>query len=758
MLLKLNFLQILNLMKKNKKINFKKVLLIISIILVLFFALFMGFICYIYNKYDLDKSKLTSLNNGIIVASAKSDDENLYNTNRSIVEIETLPKYVLDAFVDIEDKRFYTHNGYDIKRIVKAGFVNLKSKNKSQGASTISQQLVKNALLSNEKTYSRKIQEIVLASKIEKEFSKDQILEMYLNTIYFGSNAYGIENASHIYFNKSAKDLTLNEACCLAGLIKSPYHYSPKVNYNNSIKRRNLVAKSMLELNHISKEEYDNVVSSEINLENTTSFDYSYEEEAIFEACKLLGISERDLINQEYQIISNKDVKLQEKVLEITNQVLSNYPNSDSLTIVMDNQGKIVSYYANSKYDLHNAKCQVASTLKPLAVYLPCIQHNILTPVSQILDEPIDYSGFKPKNADGKFHGYISTREALAHSLNIPAVKLLECVGIEKSKQTLSTLGLNISKEDENLSIALGSTKNGIKPIDLISAYSTLANMGVYHAPTFIDKIYDKNKNLVYSNQNYSEQVLKENDCFILNEMLKDSAKYGTAKRLNELNIAVSSKTGTNSINGKNTDILNVSYTTEHTILTWITNIKNKHLDEKMLSSVEPTEINKQTLSYIYNDHKPKDFTLPEGIEYLPYNLKELQNNRRLISPSSQLSERYIAYDYFKSDFKPAQATIDSLTKPIVNVTKHGAKISFYTENNNDYVLYRIINNQTEIVSTEYSENYEFIDKNIFEYDEISYFYSCNGEKSESVTIRPKDYLVNMFNNEILNGKKKWYV
>ena len=232
-------------MQKIKHKKNMKALLIIAIIICLSFLILVIFASIIYNKYDLDINKLTNLNNGVKVYSSSGIDNTLYNTNRSIVEIESLPEYVKDAFIDIEDKRFYSHNGYDLKRIIKAGLVNLMNQSKSQGASTISQQLIKNALLTNEKTYSRKIQEIVLSIKMEKEFSKDEILEMYLNTIYFGSNAYGIENASKVYFNKSAKDLTINEACCLAGIIKSPLRYSPKLNYKNSLERKNFVAKTM---------------------------------------------------------------------------------------------------------------------------------------------------------------------------------------------------------------------------------------------------------------------------------------------------------------------------------------------------------------------------------------------------------------------------------------------------------------------------------------------------------------------------------
>ena len=399
-------------MMNKKTSKFKKVLLVLSIMTSVLFVSIIGIVSIIYNRYELDVDKLTSLNNGIKVYSATGNDTTLYNTNRSIVDIDELPKYVKDAFISIEDKNFYSHNGYDLKRIIKSSLVNLSTGSKSQGASTISQQLIKNALLSNEKTYSRKIKEIVLSIKMEKKFDKDEILEMYLNTIYFGSNAYGIENASKIYFNKSAKDLTINEACCLAGLIKSPAHYSPKTHYSNAVKRKNLVAKRMYETKQISLSQLNKIENSSILVATQPEIDNSYEKEAIFEACRLLNIKERELINKKFEIITFKDDALQNKVKQINNEIIDNEETDtntslDSLSVVAKNNGQVLAYYANSNYNLHDLQRQPASTLKPFAVYLPCFKHNILSPASQILDEPINYNGFAPNNADKKFHGYV---------------------------------------------------------------------------------------------------------------------------------------------------------------------------------------------------------------------------------------------------------------------------------------------------------------------------------------------------------------
>ncbi|MFQ6752679.1 MAG: transglycosylase domain-containing protein [Clostridia bacterium] len=718
-----------------------------------------------YNKYDLDTIRLTSVNNGIQVYSSSGVDSTLYNTDRSIIKIDTLPDYVLDAFISTEDKHFYSHKGYDLGRILKASIINLSTRSKSQGASTISQQLIKNALLTNEKTYSRKIKEIILSIKMEKSFTKDEILEMYLNTIYFGANAYGIENASKIYFNKSAKDLTLNEACCLAGIIKSPNHYSPRNNYHRSLDRKNLVAKMMYDNDYITKEEYSNVLNMPIEVSSNLNFDYSYEVEAIHEACDLLGISERELINNKYQIITFKNDSIQQKIIDSTSDVLSNTLEDDlsldSLSIITNTNGQIIAYYANSPYDLHNISRQPASTLKPLAVYLPAIEHNILSPASMILDEEINYNGFSPKNAQGKYHGYISTRQAISESLNIPAVKTLEYVGFNKSRDTLSNLGIEITNSDMNLTLALGSIKNGVKPITLLSAYNTLANLGTYHNLTFVDKILDENNNIIYSYEDYSKDVIDKASAFLITDMLKDTATTGTARRLAELNLPIASKTGTAGTSTINTDLYNISYTTDHTMLTWIANLKDNRLPSTLHSSNQPTEINKRVLSSIYAQYTPEDFKAPDNVSRLPYDIVALENDHTLISPNN-LSDRYIGYDYFKLDNAPKIIDNSSKIDFSIALDRSGASINLTTKRNKIYNIIREKSKSSHLLDQIKDTDGEIIikDHDVFQYDELSYYIADQDNQiiSEIKKIRPKDYLVSLFTNNILNNKKRWYI
>lgn len=752
-------------MSRIKKSKLKKILLIISIFIIILFLSCIAFVTIVYNKYDLDVNKLTSLNNGVRVYSASGQDNTLYNTNRSIITLDTLPEYVKNAFIDTEDKRFYSHNGYDIKRIIKASFVNMATNSKSQGASTISQQLIKNALLSNEKTYSRKVKEIVLSIKMEKMFTKDEILEMYLNTIYFGSNAYGIENASKVYFNKSAIDLTINEACCLAGLIKSPNTYSPKTNYNNALKRKNVVARAMFEAGHMTHDEYNEVIASGIDVAEYNDYDHSFEEEAIYEACRLLNISERDLINKKYQIYTFKDDDLQQELIKINNENINTcektYDTSlDSVSIIASNDGKVLAYYANSYYNLHKMKRQPASTFKPLAVYLPCIIHNILTPATPILDEKIDYNGFSPKNADNKYHGYVSAREAVSQSLNIPAVKALEYLGYQKSRACLNAFGIDIDATDLNLSLALGSLKKGVSLLSLVSAYSTIANLGKYYGMNFVDKILDENGNIIYSYQDLNERVFDEKDCFLMTDMLKDTVKIGTAKRLNSLDLPIASKTGTASYNGDNTDLYNIAYTTEHTILTWIADLDNNILPSMMHSSIEPTQINKEILYALYKNTGVADFKKPDGVEKYPYDIVELEENHILVSPTQAL-DRFIAYDYFKTDNAPIQNNYDQMFDMNINLDKTGANINFKAKKNRIYNIYKIVDENEVLLKTikEQSGDINILDADIFKDEEIEYFIKDNQDhKSDVVKIRPKDYLINYLNSQIISGKKKWYV
>lgn len=320
--------------------KFIKWFLIILTIIILSALIGLGF--YVSSVYinaksiEINKEVLTSPSLSIEIYDnenkpIKEDNE----INKAYAKINTLSNETKNAFISIEDKNFYNHHGINYKRIAKAMLNNIKSRKLKEGASTITQQLVKNTQLTSEKTFERKIKEVALAQKIENMFSKDEILELYLNVIYFGNNCYGIESASNYYFNKSAKDLNVEEAAMLAGMIKSPAKYSPIKNYENCLKRRNLVLNEMNKDGNLSIEKYNKAKNSEIllnlNTEKKNKLN-SYSQMAIDEAEQILGIPSRQIALNGYKIYTYQD-KSKQDALE---------KSFDNSNINCDNAGIVI--------------------------------------------------------------------------------------------------------------------------------------------------------------------------------------------------------------------------------------------------------------------------------------------------------------------------------------------------------------------------------------------------------------------------------
>lgn len=744
----------------------KKILICFSIVVVSLFLLVLGTLTYFYNKADLNLDQLTFSNSGIkIFASEYMQDNNSYNVDRKIVNIKDLQPYTVNAFVDIEDKRFYSHNGYDLKRIAKSSLVNLKNHSKTQGASTITQQLVKNTLLSDEKTYKRKMNEIMLAVKVEKIFSKEEILNMYLNSIYFGSNAYGIENASNVYFNKSAKDLTLNESAILAGIIKSPRLYSPKYNQENCKKRKNLVLRQMLENKHITQEQYDQ--NSKLDVECSQlliNYDNTYFQQAINEACQVLGISEKELIRGDYQIITYMDSKIQN---DIEQEYKDNDYDCDKLSIVASNDGKVLAYLGISPYNLSEMKRTPASVLKPLAVYLPCVHHNICTSQTPILDEEANFNGYQPKNTNNEYLGWLTVEEALSKSKNIPSVKLLNSLGIDNSISFLNKLGIKTVDDDHSLALALGSLTYGVSPIDLLSAYTVFANNGKLNQLKFVDKILDKNGRIIYQNTTNSIDVCNADSVYIVNEMLKNTAKTGTAKMLSNLDYQIASKTGTNFVDGKTLDLWNIAYTSDKLALCWLGSSNNKGLTG-LSSSFNATKINKDIIEKIYTDTKPKDFELPEGIVSCEIDLLELKHNHTLKLASMYTPDRYKQTIDIKSNFD-IEMSDSFYSAPTTNFeTKlnfYGVEICFDTSEIFDYTLKK--HTPYSAILSCYSNTNSpitFIDDDVFSFEEIKYTLIATNKYTnqvfeETCTVYPKKFLQNNASNpNIYNTKQRWYI
>ena len=752
-------------MIKSKSTKLKKIILAIVLTFALFILSVLLFVTISYINTPLDKMRLSSSNLGVeIYNNSHTSTPIYYSSDKKIISLDNLAPHTINAFIAIEDKRFYDHNGYDIKRIAKASLVNIKNRSKTEGASTITQQLVKNILLNSEKTYSRKFKEILLSIKTEKSFSKDEILNMYLNSIYFGSNAYGIENASNLYFDKSATDLTINESAILASIIKSPVYYSPINHPDRCFRRKNLVLQEMYKNGYITLEELEqNKLEGVTTCNKHNGYDNSYNQQAIIEACDLLNVSEKELLRKGLKIYTYMDDSIQQSV---QNAVLNSSFANDKLSMVADNDGKVLAYFGNSYYDLSHMCRNPASTVKPLLIYLPAIANNFISPATPILDEKLDLE-YSPKNAGDHYMGWISARDALTHSSNVCAVKILNEVGLN----TVNDYGFKLNlfnTYQSNPSIALGDIGGGVTPISLIRAYSVLQSNGIDKGITFIDKIEDGNGNILYQNQGYNNKLFNEDDCMLVNNMLIDCAKSGTAKRLNDLPFEVASKTGTALNNGKNTDLWNIAYTTDHISLSWCGDATSKGLEESASSGFYPTLINKSILSSLYSSNKPNSFKLSSNIVKVALDCIDYENNHTLSLAPENTPERYIKYDWFKAENVPTNIST-TYANPTLNLDAElsikGTKFSLDTSPIFTYEVFAINGDQIRKIG-EYSD--DLYDDKVFGYNTISYYveatniYTKQIFTSHQVSLNPQSYLIEKLNNDYISQnrqtKKKWYV
>ena len=450
----------------------------------------------------------------------------------------------------------------------------------------------------------------------------------------------------------------------------------------------------------------------------------------------------------------------------IENALSSSQFEGDKLSLVADNNGRVLAYMGDSYFNLSTMKRSPASTIKPLIVYLPAIANNIISPITPLLDEKLDEE-YSPKNAGDTYLGWISSREALSHSSNVCAIKLLNQVGIDVANDYGHKLNL-FSNYHNNPSIALGDIGGGVSAISLARAYGVLQNNGIDKGLTFIDKIEDKNGKIIYQNHGYNNKLFNQEDCMVVNDMLVTCASSGTAKRLNDLPFEVASKTGTAVNNGKNTDLWNIAYTTEHLVLSWCGDATSKGLDGNFSSSFYPTMINKNILSNIYSNHSPASFKLSDNIVKIAIDSVEYDTLHQVSLAPTDAPERYKIYDIFKSDNLPTN-TSSTYLEPTFNLsidlTNTGAKINLDYNPIYTYKIFATSNNNTRLIG-EYSN--EIYDDKVFSFDSLQYYavatnkYTNKEFVSEKIHINPEEYLVEMLNRNYINQnrqtKTKWYV
>jgi len=684
-------------MKKQQKTPIKLFFKITICSFLCLLCLVFGFFIYYFavtsgTKLNVSALSLNTENNSLIL-NENGDNAFIIGGGKK-TKLKELSPHTINAFISIEDKRFYSHHGVDYFRTAGAMFNNLKSLKLKEGGSTISQQLVKNTSLSREKTLSRKLKEIKLAKELEKIFSKNEILELYLNSIYFGGGCYGITEASSYYFSKEPKNLSLSESAFLAAVINAPALYNPQTNLELATKRKNLVLSEMKKDGRITEEEYKKAIIQPLEF---TYFkpNNAFYKTAIAEAANLLNLTENSIASAGLKLHTNLNTTLQNYLDElIKNENIFDGKNNNnpfaSIMVLDNNNSCVIAYSSNNNVLPASIKRQSGSVLKPLAVYAPALESGKIYPSSILLDEEININGYAPENADGKYHGFVSARKALEKSLNVPAVKIMEMVSPQKSIEFLKGFGINLNEEDANLSLSLGATKNGISELELAGGYMALANYGKYCSPHFITKIEDKNGKIIYENKNIKTTACTKETAFQVLDMLCGVTTNGTAKRIGDLGYNVASKTGTVGLKNtsKNSDAYSISLTTSHTILSHVYS-SEKPLNKSVNGSTYPTIFNKFVLKELYKNGAPNNFSSPEGIVRKNIDTFIEANEHKIVLAPIGTPQRFIREELFNSSFLPPE-TFANNSLEIKGVIDSGSPtISLKTNNNSTYKLYR---------------------------------------------------------------------
>lgn len=554
---------------------------------------------YMYGIYEqgIDLSNITL--NSIPHIYDKNGDEIsvIYqNSTRVYTKLSEIPDYVYKSFVAIEDKRFYSHHGFDTKRFTAAVINYVFNKNiiSRGGGSTITQQLVRNITDDKEDTPKRKMREIARAIYVEKQMDKDEILENYINFIYFGQGAYGISEASLTFFGKKPAELSIAEAAVLAAMPYAPEGNNPYLGDDAKerlLDRQQLVLKQMLEQEYISKDEYKKALKEDITFKKVKDTAVNqYVRLAINEAKEILMENkiikseveiEESILSGHIEIYTNLDIDYQKKLYNIMNAYFDD--DIEASFVVTTKDGKVIAAISsrkNSQYDRVKAMTrQPGSTIKPLAVYAPAFDLGILTPNSIVTDSQVVIKNGKntwsPSNWYEGYWGDQLVYDALGQSINTIAVKTLDMVGISKSLDYLKNFGItSLTKNDAIYPLAIGGISKGISPFEMARAYNVFNNGGVYRNISFIDKIIVDGETIT-PDKNERKVISKE-----ANDMMDSCLRYvvtnGTASKAGIKGINVRAKTGTTD-NKK--DFWLCGYTDELTAALWVGYDKPKRMD-----------------------------------------------------------------------------------------------------------------------------------------------------------------------------------
>lgn len=601
--------------KKTKKIA--KIILLPIIIILLGNTIFYIY-CYLTPKLEINKSQSYYL---------YDNESKLVFGDNDWIPLNKISNNLINATIYTEDKYFYKHIGFDYLRIGKAAITNIINKNKSEGASTITQQYARNLFLNFDKTWKRKIDEAILAGELEVHYSKDEILEGYLNTINYGG-VYGIESASKYYFNKSASNLTLAEASLLAGIPKSPNNYSPIKNYTKAKERQKIVLTMMKKNKIITEEEYNKAINEEIKIigkeedSNITSINY-FKDSVLNELKSLKQIPASVIETGGLKIYTTLSMDAQQDLEESLKKYVDENEEIQTSGIMMNpDTGGVMALIGGNNYNKSqynravNAKRQIGSTMKPILYYTAL--ESGFTSSSSFTSEKTTFTfregkTYSPKNYNDKYaEGPISMAAAISYSDNIYAIKTHLFLGEDMLINTAKRIGIT-SKLTPIPSLALGTEEMSL--LEITTAYSSFANLGYKVNPHFIKKVEDSKGNVLYENKEEKQEVLNSSLTYILNEMLtytynKNFIDYNYPTLISLLpNIThkYSIKSGTT-----DTDLLIMGYNKNAVLGIWTGYDDNKKIDSSKYSYHKNIWID--TMESYFKDHEAAWYDIPDNV------------------------------------------------------------------------------------------------------------------------------------------------
>lgn len=696
---------------------------------------------------QLENNSLIPISDTIIYDTSGTELGRISVSNFEYKDIQEINPKLVNAYIAVEDKRFKQHMGIDFLATSRAVVSLLKHRGKiTQGGSSITQQVIKNMLLTNERSYKRKITELLLAPYIDARLGKDKVMELYCNTNYYANNCYGIESASKFYFNKSNTELSDDEIAMIVGLSNSPNNYDPIKHKDKAIEKRNKVLLTMKEQNLISDEDYQNDIAKDLTVygqkpnktkethattyairsatltmmnENNFQFKYTFKTKEEYDTYKTTYKETYNQIYNElrsggYNITVSLDNNIQPKVQEILDRNLSSFNEIDPQTnkpafqgavVVINNSTHQVNAIIGGRGDDEFNRAylsirQPGSTIKPLLDYAPAIDTGKYQENSIVNDH---FEEGKPKNSSDKYYGDITIKDALPRSLNTVAYSLLNNIGIDVGMSYLDKLQFkNLSYIDSNsMAMALGGFTYGTTVTDMATAYETFANNGIYNATEYVTSIKKDNTELI-TKQQTPVKVYDNNTTYIVTDMLKDviDKPYGTGYGLNVPNQIVAGKTGTTN---DNKDGWFVGYSKYYTVAVW-TGYDNPRPMPGIYGKTYSGKIWQEVMTMLHENLPTADFDKPNNIEETDdFILTTDANEKKAKLNGSQNQNK--EYDIIEKEVADYEMYTFTSTEDVINFdTKYQnlkSKIELITDDNLRAQLLARLESKTNLLKTE---------------------------------------------------------